>query len=71
MVNDFVVFNRYRFPNSATIMEFLKLYLPKFYLEILNCWNDFEMHDNVGIEAKILKKDYRSMIIFRCQTAAL
>ena len=37
-------------------IEFLEITLPQFYVDILNCWNEFRMYDNVSIEPKIFKE---------------
>ena len=37
-------------------IEFLEITLPQFYVNILNCWNEFRMYDNVSIEPKIFKE---------------
>ena len=47
MVYDFAVF----------FQIFLKITLPQFYVrDILYCWNEIRLYDNVSIELKILKE---------------
>ena len=37
-------------------IEFLEITLPQFYVDILSCWNEFRIYDNVIIEPKIFKE---------------